>query len=55
MGQEKEQQLMDDEARIAAAERDGRNCPFCGEVIPYGVASGPNGEGPECVGAVRED
>lgn len=55
MGQDKERQLIADEAREAVAARDGRTCAYCGAVIPYGVEPGPNGEGPECVGSLKDD
>ena len=55
MGQAKDDAEQLQAAQYAAAKRDQRTCPFCGEVIPYGVEPGPNGEGPECVGALRDD
>ncbi len=55
MGQEKEHRLLTEEGQLAAAERDGRTCHYCGAVIPYGVEPGPNGEGPECIAALRDD
>ena len=36
MGRHKEELLLREEARHAAAERDGRRCSVCGEVVPYG-------------------
>lgn len=55
MGQEKERRLIAEEARETAAKSDGRTCAYCGVVIPYGVDPGPNGEGPECVGSLKDD
>ena len=54
MGQEKRQMMEREQARHDAAERDGRKCPYCGAVVPYGTNFGPHGEGPECVGALRD-
>lgn len=55
MGCEKDEDLRREKAAYEAARRDGRRYPYCGAVIPYGEALGPNGEGPECVGALRDD
>lgn len=44
-----------EEAAFDAAERDGRTCPFCGEVIPFGTDPGEHGECPACVGALRDE
>lgn len=55
MGQEKDRLMMREQAQNRAAERDGRRCPYCGAVVPYGTDFGPHGEGPECVGALKDD
>lgn len=55
MGREKEERTLREEAREAAARRDGRLCPYCSSVIPYGTELGSNSECPSCVGAVKED
>ena len=55
MGQEKETQVERQEAQYIAAERDGRRCPYCNSVIPYGTDRGPNSECPACVGALKDD
>lgn len=55
MGKAKEEIILSEEAKYTAAKRDGRTCPFCGAVIPYGVEPGPHGEGPECMGSLKDD
>ena len=40
MGREKNEQIECEEARYRVAERDGRNCPYCGTVVLYGTDSG---------------
>jgi hypothetical protein len=44
-----------EEGQHRAAERDGRRCPYCSAVIPYGTDLGPHDECPACVGALRDD
>lgn len=55
MGQSKRESEEREQGQYDAAERDGRRCAFCERVVPYGIELGPNGEGPECVGALRDD
>ena len=55
MGREKDAQIERQESQYRAAERDGRRCPYCAGVIPYGTDPGPNGECPACVGALKDD
>ncbi len=40
MGREKDRLLEREEARYAAAKRDGHTCAYCGSVIPYGTDRG---------------
>jgi len=54
MGQEKHAIEMREQARYDAARRDGRRCPYCNNVIPYGQERGPNRECPACVGALKD-
>jgi hypothetical protein len=44
-----------EQGQYDAAERDGRNCPYCSAVIPYGTELGPNNECPACIGALKDD
>jgi len=55
MGQHKREMEERELGQYDAAERDGRNCPHCGSVIPYGTDPGPNDECPACVGALKDD
>ena len=55
MGREKHEKIEREEAEYRLAERDGRGCPHCGAVIPYGTDVGEYGECPACVGALKDD
>ena len=55
MGQAKHEMELREQAQYDAAERDGRRCPYCSAVIPYGTNAGPNDECPSCVGALKDD
>lgn len=55
MGREKEAIMRREQAQHDAAERDGRRCPYCNAVIPYGTNAGPHDECPSCVGSLKDD
>lgn len=55
MGQEKEKRIVAEQTQHDAAKRDGRRCPYCQSVIPYGTNPGTHGECPACVGALKDD
>lgn len=55
MGLAKNIQIEREEAQYMVAEDDGRRCPYCATVIPYGTDEGPNRECPACVGALKDD
>lgn len=56
MGREKEKQILDDEARAAAAKREGKRCIYCGSVIPFGQeVYGQNGVCGSCSTSVGGD
>ena len=55
MGGDKNARIERQEAEHQAAERDGRLCPYCSAVIPYGTDPGPHGECPACVGPLKND
>ena len=55
MGREKDGLIEREEAKYSTAARDGRRCPYCEAVIPYGTDPGKHGECPACVGALKDD
>ena len=55
MGREKEEASKKEEAAYDAARRNGRTCPCCGAVIPYGERRGEHGECPACVGTLKDN
>ena len=55
MGQAKYKLELQESAQHDSAQRDGRRCPYCSAVVPYGTDLGPNEECPACVGALKED
>jgi len=55
MGQAKHEMELLEQAQHDSARRDGRRCPYCSAVVPYGTDLGPNEECPACVGALKKD
>lgn len=55
MGKEKERRIKNEQAQYDQAKRDGRRCPYCSSVIPFGTNPGVHGECPACVGALKDD
>ena len=55
MGQHKDEMIRREESLYNAAERDGRRCPICVAVIPYGTDPGPHGECPSCAHSLAKD
>ena len=55
MGQAKHEMELREQGEYDAAERDGRRCPYCNAVIPYGTVLGIYDECPACVGALKDD
>ena len=55
MGRHKQDRIEREEAEHRAAESDGRRCPYCSAVIPYGTDLGPDGVCAYCRKAMEDD